>query len=838
MKKKLLFCSILLIILMFFISCDKKDENVDEEFNLNVSYKTNYEIYVDDFFNPFYDSYRVGYNFESTNENVASVSTDGTIRGISSGDAKIYLKEENVKIGCIKIKVLKSNSINYNCTKEKIDKLDSLFNQYSISKSVVEDIKMTVDDKTKNFVEKITYDPFYIEIQYEDNIEILNIDKDKLYLIDVDKNLKNIKTSCLGSLESANFEKEDYYYAYESITSIDYNELELNELDNNKFEIKFSFNNLNKYFLENDLNEISSYFDTIKNTIVTETITFGKNNIDVNIHFVISYNEDNVFFNMPFDFEMKLKFEDFVQFDFDPNEYNIAPSLKIDDVLFVSKKFEFDINPSDKGYLAYDLKNGRYLFEASQYKNALSIKMYDENFNLIKDFKSFEYDYTYNNSFDIEKDGVYYFYIFWDISGKDTININKLNYKTETSNLEEHNEGIIDGKADYHLYKYESKSETELLKIKNKLNTPLYIFVKDGTTTGAYGHTMIEGLKETYINPTEDTKIYIISKEYFEYEAIDPFSYEYSFDVETIDIPNGNNYEALDEVGLEYDDEFLIGFNYKPIRFKLNVPKYGIISFYRKNLKNEENELSVKLIDDIGSSYNSAFNLFEGEYVFEVEGNNHVLDIYQIKYKFDELNLDIDIDLPIYDGNYPYIESVQVSQYQEVKYHFDLAEDSYIFYGSDDVTIYENETNKKVSIVFDTDDICIKLAKGSYYAISNLEKLKFVLGIVNHPASYIDLNTNNYLDLDKEITIATNEENLNRSYKIKLDKSNDILINKNNNLKVYIYDENLNKVNESYLFNCSTCHLEANKTYYIIAKKIIYAYQDSSVASFSISAYE
>ena len=114
MKKKLLFCSILLIILMFFISCDKKDENVDEEFNLNVSYKTNYEIYVDDFFNPFYDSYRVGYNFESTNENVASVSTDGTIRGISSGDAKIYLKEENVKIGCIKIKVLKSNSINYN----------------------------------------------------------------------------------------------------------------------------------------------------------------------------------------------------------------------------------------------------------------------------------------------------------------------------------------------------------------------------------------------------------------------------------------------------------------------------------------------------------------------------------------------------------------------------------------------------------------------------------------------------------------------------------------------------------------------------------------------------
>ena len=247
------------------------------------------------------------------------------------------------------------------------------------------------------------------------------------------------------------------------------------------------------------------------------------------MHFIY----ENMVLDIPINVTLKADYNKIEEFD--TKDYKLDAIDSIEEVEEEELLDEFVINGSRKYAYTY-FEKGRYTFDLTDsiYSTPkIYITLYDDKLNEITFRENPNVTYL-KNIITIEKDGYYYIIIDSNSSGDNPCKKIKLDDEAPSELELKSSKGEIKSKYDYNIFTYSQKDENEVLKLTNLSKDKLYLYIENATTFTWYGFTSVDPNADIYINPEDNSKIYVVSA-LSEISRNDyDFKYQYDFSVESI----------------------------------------------------------------------------------------------------------------------------------------------------------------------------------------------------------------------------------------------------------------------------------------------------------------
>ena len=826
-KYKLFFIMVLSLFVIMLGACDNKnepkedkkevvepfDEDLKNNHIKNIAEKEEYSLVEGDKFNPFFDIDE-RFTFKSTNDKVLTVDEKGNVKAIAKGQAKVTVYSKGIAYAQASFNVAEKDKVNPNFNQDLYNEMlskEANFDEGTIS------VISKVNGVETNVITKVRKSPFYYEMNLNGKVTYVKeskITKNKYFLFNVNKYNKRIEKEIIKESDMSNYQAEDIL---SMVKDIDYNKFELNKISDNEYNIKVQLKDLIG-FTEEYLGALSTFGDVTKNAIVEMNVLYGDKITTIDINIKMHFIYENMILDMPINVTLKADYNKIEEFD--TKDYKLEPIDSIEEVEEEEELDEFVIDGYRKYAYTY-FEKGRYIFENTSdlyHTGDMFFKLYDENLNEVT-FTNIPNVKYIKNIINIEKDGYYYIYINTNSSGLNTLKKIKLDDEAPIENELKSSKGEIKSKYDYNIFTYKEKNENEVLKIKNLSDKTLYLYVDNATTSSWYGFTC-DANKDIYINPEENTKIYVISAISDKFATNNyEYNYQYDFSVESIINDYGtddNNLVILDDE--TYTDKFMIGYKYKPRKAILKVDKKGLYGLKGVGLDGLETNFPL-VIKDVPSDGWKCL-LEPGEYEVTITTNDHIFDICSIKYCYLDIS-DKDVHITLNEGEQSsYYESAAVVKEQKIRYLFDLEKDSYLMFNPNKLTIYDMEGNQisPKAGSFGFLEMYFKLKAGSYYFMKNDEYyMPIYIGLYNkEPNLFVDL-TNPLELIENEKYIIENENNYSGIFG-KITATNNKIVIHYDNAVFEIYDENLNYVKKEYVNGNYEYKLNVGDTYYLLFK--------------------
>ena len=829
MKKYKYYLFLLLSLFILLVSgCDnKKDEEktdktelVDDENHINViSEKDKFSLVEGDVYNPFFNVDKK-YSFKSTDENVIKVDAKGKVTAIGAGKAKVEVYKDGQKYAFATFNITKAPTINPNFD-------EALFAEF-LAKDTNDSNDITVSVKTKvrgvesEVITKARKNPGYFEIDSLNNVSFVkesSLIKDKYFLYNVNENLKSIDRTLIKPSDMSEYSAEAVNDMLNLFEGVDTSKLELNKIAENKYNIKTMLKDISG-LADSYLEELEMFGDFTKNAVVNMDATFEENKTTIDITISMHFIYENIIFDMPVAITLTADYSPIVEFD--TKDYTISDPTSVEEVDEVGKIDEFFIEGSTKCILA-DVKAGRYSFELVDdlfFTDGLRIKVYDKDLNELE-CSEIPHGYYHHNIINIPADGYYYFEFKSTHISNQKCKMELLDSNTPSAKELKSASGEIESKYDYDLYTYESKNDNEVLKINNLSNSRLYLYIENATTSNWNGFTTVEADKEIYINPEEDSRIYVVSA-IKEKNASNDYDYKYQYNFSVESIVNDYGTDEKNPVELKndtYSDKFMIGYKLKPRTAILKAEKKGIYGFTAMGLSGQEERFNISLKNVTAPNNGWEYNLEPGEYEVLISANDHVFDIASIRYYFVDISdKDVKIELLESDSLIEY-DTQAYTEEQKVRYMFDLEKDCYLILNPRFVAIY-NLNDKAVTPQAPNtavDYMYFKFKAGSYYALNLGSYYQSLYMCISKsiPTKYADLTAvPDYKENEYYVIEETDHYYSAGLGKFVAEKSKIKIVES----RVYceVFDENMKAIvgeyeNGNYVYN-----LEVGKTYYIL----------------------
>ncbi len=819
-KYKYYFILLLSLFVLLVSGCNNKDtKQADGTNNINlISEKNEFSLVEGDVYNPFFNVDE-GFSFKSSDEKILKVNNKGTVTAILAGKANVDVYKNGQKYAFAKFTITSTPTINPNFD-------EALFAEF-LAKDTNDSNDITVSVKTKvrgvesEVITKARKNPGYFEIDSLNNVSFVkesSLIKDKYFLYNVNENLKSIDRTLIKSSEMSKYSAEAANDMLNLFEGVDTSKLELNKIAENKYNIKAMLKDISG-LADSYLEELEMFGDFTKNAVVSMDATFEENKTIIDITISMHFIYENILFDMPVAITLTADYSPIVEFD--TKDYTISAPTSVEEVDEVGQIDEFFIEGSTKCILA-DVKAGRYSFELVDdlfFTDGLRIKVYDKDLNELE-CSEIPHGYYHHNIINIPADGYYYFEFKSTHISNQKCKMELLDSNTPSAKELKSASGEIESKYDYDLYTYESKNANEVLKIKNLSNSRLYLYIENATTSNWSGFTTVKADKEIYINPEEDSKIYVVSaiKEKNASNDFD-YKYQYNFSVESIVNDYGTDEKNLVELKSDsYTDKFMIGYKYEPRKAILKAEKKGIYGLVALGLSKEQERfaLVIKDVQAIGNGWE--LNLEPGEYEVTITNNDHLFDIVALKYTYvDTSDRDVNITVPEDEGT---VKNEQATENQKIRYFFTLEEDSYLLFNPEQVTIFDLNDKAltiKAKNTYDMREYYFKLKAGSYYLIYRgtgyLDDFTFGKATTT-PANYIDINNVQELISGEKYDVAAGYNNCGFG-KVTPSTTTTLKITYNR-ARVTVFDENMNELTIDYVdVSTYTINVQQGKTYYI-----------------------
>ncbi len=846
-KYKYYFILVLSLFVFLLSSCDNKEadsqksDDTEEVLKDNhnasmVAQKKSHTIVVGDVYNPFY-ALGSEYTFKSTDEKICKVNSKGDVEGVAKGNAHINVYKDNKIFAYLEFKVTEGQKINYNYDENLYNELMDKVNSYNNDNvSLTETI--TSNGITQTVGMRMKKEPFYYEmntgsITYVKQSSVNN----NYFMYTVDEANKKIKKSYIEGFSTNDYSIDTYGY----INNLDDNkstDMELNKISDNKYNIKTLIGNSTNMFKGLFGSEFDEYLKQIQKAVIDTTITLKEKemiiDIKINMHVIV---EKVLILNIPVSCTFDIIYDEFNEFD--STGYELSKPTCFQEVEEEENLDEFTLEGYTTKYAYMYFKKGRYVYELTDdlFHNDAKVDLYNKDLTdaNYKELTGAEY---LSNVFNVKEDGYYYISIDSGSSADHTCKLTKLD-EVDNNELEfKTTTGTINSKYDYKTYVYSSTNDNEASKLTNLSSTNLYLYSQSITTTNFQGYTKVEPNKELYINPEENSVIYVVSA-IEEKSCTNDFDYkyDYSFKVESIINDYGTDYDNLVTLSTEFDqDDYMIGYNLPVKKALLKAEKPGLYYLYSLGLSGKEARFSLYLDTDVYYPTNGWYKeLPAGEYVVNITANDHAFDICKIRYTYvDTSDRDINITLPLGEGK---VKNEQVRETQKIRYFFTLEEDSYLLFNPEQVTIFDLNDKAltiKAKNTYDMREYYFKLKAGSYYLIYRgtwyLDDFTFGKATTT-PTEFVDIDNVQELISGEKYDVAAGYNNCGFG---KVTATTTTLKITHNRARVTVFDENMDELTIDYVdVSTYTINVQQGKTYYIF-----FVSRDVSEPTYIICRYE
>ena len=795
----------------------------------NVAEKETYNVYVGDVFTPFYNGVNELYNFDTSDWNVVSVDDAGYINAKKLGNAKIYVFDGSICYAYVVINVIEKPIINYNYDEKLYNEFTNRIDDYVINDSFSLEVDYNINNFSELYSVKIGNEPFYFESikRVNSNItrECIKKEEDGYYKFDIYEDIKYIKKTLL---DDSNFDLSEYnalnFSNVDELKNLNFDVTEMEKVNDNEYIIKFYSTDIIKFLLGFDNEEILELLSVGKDSIVVCTITFSNDSILVffstNYHFVYQGYLLEFPLNVNFSYIYnRVEISDFSTYDFP------GPS-SIDEAKEPVKFDRIYLEKNTKRCVYTYLETGSYLINTRDDSlSDLKINIYDSEKNEVNLFEFNSNSYLDKIIYIANPD--YYYFCFEYDNKEGSLFFSKLEINDSNNEFKKTNNGNIEKKYDFDKYVFEASSDNIAISFTNTGRNNIFVYL-DGfyydnySSINMYNHiARINNLQTLWLHPLKAKSIlYIVSNLEAKYD--DEYIYDYSFEIEIIENNNGTDYDNLDVLKEEYDKNYFLGYDYKPIKLKLNALKHGLYKIYSKN---EDLEYSIKFKIEGYNEYKDYYILNEGNYIVEVTYDPNIFKNSYLKYVFiEDYEKNIDIELQTIENKNDisskkyYFNNIKTESGLDVKYHFFLEEDTIIVLNPNHTIIYD-ENNKPVTFINEYySKLYFKLSTGSYYVRFYSINDSFLLAKISFDCQAFSEDIDNQIMFDYQYEYGYNYEFSNNDIcYYTLFFNEDFVIKIDSNIStLFIYDENLEKVIFSSVDKIKIIKLEGNKKYYFL----------------------
>lgn len=466
--------------------------------------------------------------YDNASPDIVSVSDAGIITALAPGKATIYVYYDYNRLKTLEVEVIEEPRIEYNCTDELMEEIDDLMNAFVIGNKITIGIRTFNNNRvlTGELVTKMHLDSFYYE-EIESNpgastkhsFELLEDGKVYRYIFG---NNNVLTRKYLGTLEQYFDDYGDSQYSYDlidEIKDIDYSKVQIDVLDNNKYQITMKladFMDLYESLLGEDVTKILEYLDK---SIFIITYEFGDNMFTMGVESRVHYNDGKTIKDETSYMEIYYDFSDFE--DINLKDYVLATPTKPEEVYGYSDPNDITIyRGTIDNYFLFSLEEGYYYLEGTHldgtYKASyLSVDVYDDEYNiiLVRDHLSHS---LLDNFIKIPKSGDYYFKIVARVGGQDYEKIRFIKIsepkKIQLKSLQTYSGTITN--REYIELSYTSTNDKQHIKIKNNGKSELLIIFFNGNNYYSGNELIrIKAKEEILIDPNDGVNYLYLVKE-------------------------------------------------------------------------------------------------------------------------------------------------------------------------------------------------------------------------------------------------------------------------------------------------------------------------------------
>lgn len=513
---------------------------------------------------------------------------------------------------------------------------------------------------------------------------------------------------------------------------------------------------------------------------------------------------------LPFSITTSIDYSDITEVDFESGKYTISPPTCIEEVVTTSNATDAFVY--DGRYYRVQLEKGQY-YELYRYRSdetytytqgQYNMHIYNEEGVEIKSNLDDNNYGFYNFNVIIPSDGLYYVSFGERGSSLATVLLIRCDYET-TFDAENpktfalNTSGVLEGTYDVENYVYTSAHD-QLLVIKNTSDVDMLLGINGELS-------YIETGKEACVYVNKGKNQIVVCAKSIKAET------NYSFECQELYNPNGTDMNNLEVLSEDWSSDFLLGEDLGKRYAKIHVEERG---YYALEFKSETlygtlyyGGLQRGFYPD---GYEDGMVLEKGDHIIWMEIPYNALAVkVNVKYTFHSVeNQEIDVQLPVCTcadaSQYIALESQRYAYEQVVKYKFELRESSIIKY-SYDIKIY-SEDGKLLSInSYQMRDKHIKLPAGKYYCTDEGYKPKndkvMIFILTDYTGRYFEHGNEFTMLLDTPYTVAFNYYDKNAYFNIKIEREGDYdftVRDANNELirtddiKIYIFDKDMQEV--------------------------------------------
>lgn len=568
----------------------------------------------------------------SRDESIISITNENELNAIKAGDVIIDVEVDEEYYGSLKYHVFEIDELDYNVSDEVINNISQKFDGYNPNEVTVK-VSLSYSKVRYETTTKMRLDPLYYEetniVNPEIDRTIVKKENDKYFSYDLSRFDNKAKRTYLEEFDISTLLHEND--AYLDIIETESQKIEITEVSENKYKIRFRLSDYRELFNGLGLDEL---FYLANETIVTYDLVFYDNRLDVNMNLCVYFVSNGNLVDSNISFNIKMDFSPITEFDL--TGYVMSQPQCIEEITEETVLDIVEIDACSSEFLYGYLESGSYVLEPKNYIQGIDIlkyEIYDLNENKLNTNPDF-YDVRLMNSIMIiEKSGYYYIKLRWSLSQEEEIIFKKLDYsinnKTEELKI---STGTLAGSYDYRKFVYYSTNENEAIKITNTSTSQLCVYVKNGSYYNPYlGFAKIDKNKSLYINPDYyyDCYIYIVSVNIINRDFKADYEAKYSFDYEIVVNENGIDENNPDILSTTYGNEYFIGCGYGPRYVLIKVEKAGKYDFYEY-----ENGYEYGYYVHIGDKMGQQIYLEPGEYVIRLSGTNKELRIIKLRYEY------------------------------------------------------------------------------------------------------------------------------------------------------------------------------------------------------------